>query len=203
MSINWSGLAAQKYAIMEQQARAGMISAQAQQRNAATSASLAPASIADTEAQAALRRMQAEQMPLDSAAQRELQQAQAGLTRANTQLVGEQAITEGMRDNVRAFLGAFDLSRGTNLLDALKSTQPAAPMLGAPEPEPPLVRRGGRLGLAAGTARVPGKGSPKKDTVPAKLAPGEAVLNAAAAENLGRGLIAALNAQGAQQLGLI
>lgn len=59
-----------------------------------------------------------------------------------------------------------------------------------------------RMGFAKGTARVPGKGSPKKDTVPAMLAPGEAVLNQPAAEGLGRGLIALLNAAGQQKMGM-
>ena len=57
--------------------------------------------------------------------------------------------------------------------------------------------------FAKGTARVPGKGSPKVDSVPAKLAPGEAVLNKPAADGLGRGLIAALNKIGSQKLGLV
>jgi hypothetical protein len=58
-------------------------------------------------------------------------------------------------------------------------------------------------GYAKGTARVPGKGDPRKDTVPAKLAPGEAVLNKPAAETLGRGLITALNKIGAQRMGMV
>lgn len=53
-----------------------------------------------------------------------------------------------------------------------------------------------------GTARVPGKGSFKKDTVPAKLAPGEAVLNKPAADMAGRGMIAALNKLGARKMGM-
>ena len=61
----------------------------------------------------------------------------------------------------------------------------------------------GKLGFAKGTAMVPGKGTGKVDTVPAKLAPGEAVLNKAAAEAMGRGLIAALNAAGARKMGMV
>ena len=57
-------------------------------------------------------------------------------------------------------------------------------------------------GYKRGTARVPGKGDGTKDTVKAKLAPGEAVLNKGAADHMGRGLIAALNHVGAQRLGL-
>jgi hypothetical protein len=58
------------------------------------------------------------------------------------------------------------------------------------------------LGLKRGTTRVPGKGSGKVDTVDAKLAPGEAVLNKAAAESMGRDKIAAANAAGAKKMGL-
>lgn len=58
-------------------------------------------------------------------------------------------------------------------------------------------------GFAKGTARVPGKGDGTKDTVNAKLAPGEAVLNKPAAEGMGRGLIAALNKLGAQKMGMV
>lgn len=61
------------------------------------------------------------------------------------------------------------------------------------------------LGLKRGKTRVTdktGRGSPVKDTVDAKLADGEAVLNAGAAEILGRDKIEQLNEQGAQALGL-
>lgn len=59
------------------------------------------------------------------------------------------------------------------------------------------------FGFAAGTSRVPGTGSGMLDTVPAMLAPGEAVLNRAASDALGRGLIAALNQRGAAKMGLV
>lgn len=59
------------------------------------------------------------------------------------------------------------------------------------------------LGLKKGITKVPGKGSGKVDKVPAKLAPGEAVLNKAAAEHLGRGVITALNALGRQKMGMV
>lgn len=60
-------------------------------------------------------------------------------------------------------------------------------------------------GLRRGTSMVvdkTGKGSPKKDTVPAVLAEGEAVLNAGAAELLGRETIEELNERGQERLGL-
>lgn len=67
----------------------------------------------------------------------------------------------------------------------------------------------GRLGLGIGTSlkkgteKVPGKGDGTKDTVPAKLAPGEAVLNKAAAEFMGRGLIKKLNEMGMHKMGMM
>lgn len=57
-------------------------------------------------------------------------------------------------------------------------------------------------GYAKGTARVPGKGDGTKDSVKAKLAPGEAVLNKAAADGMGRGLIAVMNKLGAKKMGM-
>jgi len=53
-----------------------------------------------------------------------------------------------------------------------------------------------------GKNRVPGKGDGKTDTQPAMLAPGEAVLNKAAEEHLGRDTIALLNAIGAHKMNL-
>lgn len=66
----------------------------------------------------------------------------------------------------------------------------------------PPVHADGTQHYSRGTARVPGKGLPTKDTVKAKLAPGEAVLNNAAAEMMGRHNIAALNAHGAMAMGM-
>ena len=57
--------------------------------------------------------------------------------------------------------------------------------------------------LKTGTEKVPGKGSGKVDTVDAKLAPGEAVLNKAAAEHLGRGFIKMLNHMGMMKMGMV
>lgn len=59
------------------------------------------------------------------------------------------------------------------------------------------------IGRAKGETKVPGKGSGTVDSVPRMLAPGEAVINKAAAEHMGRGLIAALNHMGAKKMGLV
>lgn len=67
----------------------------------------------------------------------------------------------------------------------------------------PKKKNKGYTLLKKGTAKVPGKGDGTKDTVPAKLAPGEAVLNKAAAEHLGRGLIKMLNQYGMHKMGMV
>lgn len=91
------------------------------------------------------------------------------------------------------------------LQDERDRNAPWTRSMGLPDPRRPRIdiRPISPLGFAKGTARVPGKGSGKKDTVPAKLAPGEAVLNKAAADNMGRGLIAALNTAGARKMGMV
>ena len=83
---------------------------------------------------------------------------------------------------------------------------PLMPMILPPPPDTryaqgtPSVPFGANYQLGAHT--VPGQGTGKVDTVPAMLAPHEAVLNRAAADMLGRGLIAALNAHGVKQMGM-
>lgn len=57
-------------------------------------------------------------------------------------------------------------------------------------------------GYKSGKTKVPGKGDGKTDTVPSMLAPGEAVLNKAAAEHLGRDTIGLLNAIGEVKMGM-
>ena len=70
-------------------------------------------------------------------------------------------------------------------------------------PVNPRKRYGLGHSLKTGTEKVPGKGSGKVDTVPATLAPGEAVLNKAAAEHLGRGFIKMLNHMGMMKMGMV
>lgn len=55
----------------------------------------------------------------------------------------------------------------------------------------------------AGATKVPGKGSGKVDTVPAMLAPHEAVLNKGAAEHMGRDNITKLNKIGLAKMGMV
>ncbi len=113
---------------------------------------------------------------------------QAGLTRE--QSVSQAQQTDYWNQTAPSYLNQF-LLRGQ----------------GSPPPAPPRsdfsnYLFGGAAGKAKGTPRISGEGSGKVDTVPAMLAPGEAVLNKSAAEILGRGLIAALNRAGAAQMGM-
>lgn len=93
-------------------------------------------------------------------------------------------------------------SLGTSTLDSLSSPRGLG-WLTSPTPMRQQDTGLSPARYAKGTARVPGKGDGTKDTVKAKLAPGEAVLNKPAAEDMGRGLIAALNQMGAKKMGMI
>jgi hypothetical protein len=96
--------------------------------------------------------------------------------------------------NVRRYVdGTSDVSIG----DAM----PSGFANGAPDVQPNPGYPFG-AGYLFGATAVPGQGSGTVDTVPAVLAPHEAVLNKAAADMMGRGRIAALNARGAKQMGL-
>ena len=108
------------------------------------------------------------------------------------------------KGHARAMVGNAQKGKGGGLaaiLPALMAAggggQGAAPggaPGGAPAPggmAPPMP---GGMGFFGGTAKVPGKGSGNVDKVPAMLAPHEAVLTHGAADALGRGKIAALNA---------
>jgi hypothetical protein len=64
------------------------------------------------------------------------------------------------------------------------------------------AKMGMGIKAATGATRVPGKGAPNVDKVPAILAPGEAVLNEGAATHMGRGAITALNALGAHAMAM-
>jgi hypothetical protein len=79
---------------------------------------------------------------------------------------------------------------------AVPAAAPATPP--TPKPTDPT-----NPGFSTGTSRVPGKGSPKVDSVKANLAPDEAVLNAGAADHLGRPVIDALNAIGMAKMGMV
>jgi hypothetical protein len=96
--------------------------------------------------------------------------------------------------NVRRYAdGTSDVS--------INDAMPPGFAYGAPDVQPNPGYPFG-AGYLFGATAVPGQGSGTVDKVPAMLAPHEAVLNRAAADTLGRSRIAALNARGAQRMGL-
>ena len=130
-----------------------------------------------TSAQTGLTSEQTQMLPLSTMAGVGLTAAQAEAARAQATLTGAMA---GWDPN--SFAG------GT-------AAVPAKPTTSAKNPKQTVEARSGK-------DKVPGKGSGKVDTQHAMLAPGEAVLNKAAAEYLGRATIDVLNHVGRIKMGL-
>lgn len=191
VGIDWAGIAKAQTEALQQRTAADTLRAQAQ---------------------ANLLRTQATQLPIETAAAAEL----------NRQRASSEALTGPASARATDMSGLAAMQNiAPNTPTPYGLTPPAPQMTAAPLPrrrspstpflldedqanyrQSPSGLSLGR-GYAKGIARVPGKGDGKKDTVPAKLAPGEAVLNKSAADRMGRGLIAALNQMGAQKMGLV
>lgn len=169
---------AQKYGILQQEADARTTAAQSQSAYQKGLVSAIPAEIERARAQAGLYGAQTQ--------------------RTNTLLpIEAETAYQGMLNDGPA--GGPAISRIDEMFPGQQTTTPR-PLESAYE------RRKKYLfgtGLVKGTARVPGKGDGTKDTVPAMLAPGEAVLNKSAADTAGRGLIAVLNELGARKMGMV
>jgi len=181
---NLGGWLSAKYAVLGEHADAA-------ERQASAALGHAAAAGISANAGATLANTQASQIPADSTSRRALEAAQAGylgVQGQNIQANDIDPITEGE---------AFQAQRSLNPLmlggPPHSTTPSAAPYRSAPST---LDSTLAIPGFAAGTPKVPGKGDGTVDKVPAMLAPGEAVLNAGAAEHFGRHNIAALNAVG-------
>ena len=179
-----AGWLATKYGILQQQADTATAAQRAQAPVDAARANalnmLTPAQVAQTRAQTGVADAQARGMNITNAFLPDTLRSDIDFRR-----------TQARATDVGSFydtLNRANSSEGTGLGDAVDSVRSRYRSIG---------------GLKKGTARVPGKGDGTKDTVPAKLAPGEAVLNKAAAEHVGRGLIAHLNSMGAEKMGLV
>lgn len=141
------------------------------------------------------------------AAQRSLAlqgQAQADIAKAQADSDAQAAKISGMQARARARARASAMPTPGALPTGLSSPFSSGEGAGSSSRLGSLfddTSGAGRLTFSHGTERVPGHGSGHVDTVPAMLAPGEAVLNRAAAEQFGRGNIAQLNAAGARQMG--
>lgn len=160
---------------------------------------------------------EAGQVAANAAAQRGLEGQQGSYYGANAKASGAPFDPANSPDNIRRLLfgrlPAETQSRFGHVEDAIAAeagVQPTIPLSGTSSPSGSLFsshqsilgdgyndrftnRQRNIDGHSTGTSRVPGGGSGAVDTVPAMLAPGEAVLNKGAAEHVGRGLIAKAN----------
>jgi hypothetical protein len=142
-------------------------------------------------------------------------QSRAGLNRAQTGLVGSQTQDQNLKNRAGAayipilneFTGAGGAPSTSLSSPVFRLSAPGS--LGSSLESDERRRRGLRMGteevMVKGKTKVKdkkGKGSPTVDTVPAVLAEGEAVLNAGAAEIMGRDEIRELNKKGLRDMGL-
>lgn len=160
---------------------------------------MARSQAAENFAKAGLIGEQAQQVAPTAAVERDFTGARAGLTGAQT------AQTSMATQLMPREVAAREEQARASVLSARASQSRADDYSSYQRLMEDLMRQKNQpsTGYAKGTARVPGKGDGTKDTVKAKLAPGEAVLNKAAAEGMGRGLIAALNKMGAKKMGML
>lgn len=141
----------------------------------------------------------------ETASMAALRQAQAGEATGAGALYGAQAgqahenlfgpsMTAGAQTGL---IGAQTI--GQNILN---TPSYPIPTFAAGTPDIPRFNLGTSENYKKGKGKVPGKGDGTKDTQPAMLAPGEAVLNKGAAEHLGRHNIDLLNAIGLSKMGM-
>ena len=183
--VDWTGLAALKYGLLAQNANTASAAQQSQAGLQAAQARavgmLSPAQVAEMQARSSLLNQQAEGAKITN--QFLPQTLQTGIDYQTQLGVGAGIQNTGLANDlgapVRSVADEVNFRRRTQ---GLGMTGP---------------------GYKKGTAKVPGKGDGTQDTVPAKLAPGEAVLNKAAAEHMGRGLIEALNKLGSEKMGMV
>ena len=206
---NFDGLMQQKYNILGQQAdaatlgaQAGMVGARAQAADVANRAQLYPAEAGYQRSmgQAALTNASTEAGKLPYYG------AQADLAHAQSQFTNTQS---GLMPNTVGAQLDVDRARAASLNLSNQLTQQNT--FGRPSPTEADARSWQMLhpGMplpkdfyARGTSEIQGHGDGTVDTVPAMLAPKEAVLNAGAAEHLGRDVIQALNAVGLMKMGM-
>lgn len=191
------GLLQRKYDIAQQQADADTNRAGAAVMGAQTDQARMPWQNFLDKAQGGLLGQQANEFAANSAAARTLDYANADQSLASA---------SASRDQIRAapddFLRAYGEARG---LRAEERPMPYGMRSLSRSPSVEELERSNRfIGWnAKGLTRVPGKGSGKKDTKVSAVAPGEAILNKAAADMLGRGLISTLNQKGARKMGMV
>jgi hypothetical protein len=212
--VDFNALLAQKYAILGQHADAAQLGAQAGMYEAQSKRPLYSAEAGLNNAQAAgipqniaIARQQANTAQFGEMARAPLYGAQANLENTQAQLAPGSALAQNnlagaQAGSMNAQTGVTNMHLGPTTLDAQLwlNQNPSKTLTDYFAAHPGQAPAGH---LATGTSRVSGKGSGMVDTVQAKLAPKEAVLNAGAAEHLGRPVIQALNAIGVAKMGMV
>lgn len=210
--VNMNYYLDRKYDALETQARAAETEANARAgllgQQAAATPALTEGTVAKDKAAASLGQAQAQETPGLSRAEQAQRYGAGALGQAQAQDVSsyQQPASGSFLEQIRRLTSSGQSVPQTGLptlsltptLSSPEFQTPVAP--GAPQAQQPQGST--PRNYATGTDRVPGKGSGKKDTQKAMLAPGEAVLNKAAAEHLGRHTIALLNALGEQKMGM-
>ena len=183
---------------MLQRAQAGHLDAQT-----GMVAPLAQASIGASRAQTGLFGAQASHLDAQTGMVAPLGQASIDTSRAQTGLLGAQTGLAGAQSGLTG--AQTDLARQ----DSSPAGQSAKELAGnlwslnnTANPFTGYFGRGAVKGYASGTSDVPGPGNGAQDSVPAELAPHEAVLNQGATAHLGPQLIDVLNALGAHKMAM-
>jgi len=187
-------------------AQAGMYEAQSKRPLYSAEAGLNNAQAAGIPQNIAIARQQANTAQFGEMARAPLYGAQANLENTQAQLAPGSALAQNnlagaQAGSMNAQTGVTNMHLGPTTLDAQLwlNQNPSKTLTDYFAAHPGQAPAGH---LATGTSRVSGKGSGMVDTVQAKLAPKEAVLNAGAAEHLGRPVIQALNAIGVAKMGM-
>lgn len=185
--VDISGLLDRKYNIQQQQATAATTSANASANLENTQAAIAPSD-------AAARQFQERGAGSASFGQGDYERALA------TSEPGK-AFAQDQLSNSTTALNQYQLAPAAGgvlqqLLQRLHQGQQPQPVQGYNKGTTDVME------YSDGTNKVPGQGDGTVDKVPSMLAPGEAVLNRAAAEHLGRHTIGLLNALGEQKMGM-
>ena len=202
-------LVQQKYNIAQQDANARTTQVQSQASLDAVRAGLMPQQLNN---EGLLQRAQAGHLdaqtgmvaPLGQASI-DASRAQIGVAGAQTGLLGAQTASAKLdlqpmsQPMIDALSAAHAGRMGTNARLPGQLGQPSSLLEKNPDGTP---KYGAVRGYASGTSDVPGPGSGAQDSVPAELAPHEAVLNQGATAHLGPQLIDVLNALGAHKMAM-
>ena len=217
MAVDINQILTRKYDILGQQAQAattgaqaGMLTAQTGQQAERARAPLYAAEAQNQLAQGYATRSNADTMRMGEMARAPLYGAQARLTDTQASVLPSTAAADiGLHNAQAGQIGAQTNAMYRTPTDPFTASiyqyrlEHPGEMLpgnyfGAGQPGAAVV--GGHY--AGGTSQVQGPGGPTEDKVAAKLSPDEAVLNAGAAEHLGRPIIQALNAVGLMKMGM-